>query len=326
MSVRRILKWPSLPSVILFLVIVVINSFISKNFMSVNAWTSFLQTTTPIILISIGMAVVMLGGGIDLSVGSIVSVVNVIMVTTSGGFSDIGLQYQANIVSVPLILSFAVAIGFGFFNGLLISVLRINPLLATFASSFVGSGVALTILPTPGGAVAEILGDLFYTNVFGFLPTCIILIVFLYALWFVLSRTPLRLYLYSVGNSAPKAFFSGVKVPQVVFFTYIFSAFSAWLAGVAISSNFGGGDPRIGSAMTLSAVAACVIGGVSLSGGVGSPSGGIFGALFLNLILITVLGLGIPGYLQELVSGIIVVASLVMAVLISTRTQKLRRV
>ena len=149
MSVRRILKWPSLPSVALFLVIVVINSFLSKNFMSLTAWTSFLQTTTPIILISIGMAVVMLGGGIDLSLGSIVSVVNVIMVTTSGGFKDIGLQYTANIVSVPLILSFVVAIGFGLFNGLLISVLRINPLLATFASSFVGSGVALTILPTP---------------------------------------------------------------------------------------------------------------------------------------------------------------------------------
>ena len=324
MSVRRILKWPSLPSVALFLVIVVINSFLSKNFMSLTAWTSFLQTTTPIILISIGMAVVMLGGGIDLSLGSIVSVVNVIMVTTSGGFKDIGLQYTANIVSVPLILSFVVAIGFGLFNGLLISVLRINPLLATFASSFVGSGVALTILPTPGGAVAEVLGDLYYTNVFGFLPTCILLIAFLYLIWWVLSRTPFRLYLYSVGNSASKAFFSGVKVPRVIFFTYIFSAFTAWIAGVAISSNFGGGDPRIGSAMTLSAVAACVIGGVSLSGGVGSASGGIFGALFLNLILITILGLNIPGYLQELVSGIIVVASLVMAVLISSRTQKLR--
>jgi ribose transport system permease protein len=326
MNARRILKWPSLPSLILFLVIVVINSFVSKNFMSLNAWTSFLQTTTPVILIAIGMAVVMLGGGIDLSLGAVVSVVNVIMVTTSGGFKDIGLQYEANIVSVPLILSFVVAIGFGFFNGLLISVLRINPLLATFASSFVGSGVALTILPTPGGAVAEALGNLYYTNLFGFLPSCLLLIAFLYLIWYVLTRTPLRLYLYSVGNSASKAFFSGVKVPQVVFFTYIFSAFTAWLAGVAISSDFGGGDPRIGSAMTLSAVAACVIGGVSLSGGVGSASGGIFGALFLNLILITVLGLGIPGYLQELVSGLIVVASLVLAVAISLRAQKLRSV
>jgi ribose transport system permease protein len=303
---------------------VVLNSFLSKNFMSFTAWVSFLQTTTPIILISIGMAVVMLGGGIDLSVGSIVSVVNVIMVTTSGGFKDIGLQYEANIVSLPLILSLVVAIGFGLFNGLLISVLRINPLLATFASSFVGFGVALTILPTPGGAVAEALGDLYYVNIFGIIPTCIVLVAFLYALWWGLSRTPFRLYLYSVGNSASKAFFSGVKVPQVVFGTYLFSAFSAWLAGIAISSNFGGGDPRIGSAMTLSAVAACVIGGVSLAGGVGSASGGIFGALFLNLILITVLGLNIPGYLQELVSGGIVVVSLVMAVFIGSRTQKLR--
>ena len=324
MSARRILTWPTLPSVVLFLVIVALNGFLSKNFMSFTAWESFLQTTTPIILISIGMAVVMLGGGIDLSVGSIVSVVNVIMVTTSGGFKDIGLQYEANIVSLPLILSFVVAIGFGLFNGLLISVLRINALLATFASSFVGFGVALAILPTPGGAVPEALGDLYYKKIFGVIPTCIVLIAFLYALWWVLSRTPFRLYLYSVGHSTSKAFFSGVKVPQVVFSTYLFSAFSAWLAGIAISSNFGGGDPRIGSAMTLSPVAACVIGGISLAGGVGSASGGIFGALFLNLILITVLGLNIPGYLQELVSGAIVVVSLVMAVFISSRTQKLR--
>jgi len=313
-----------MPSLILFLTIVVVNSFLSKNFMSVAAWTSFLQITTPIALISIGMAVVMLGGGIDLSLGSIVSVVNVIMVTTSGGFKDIGLQYTANIVSVPLILSFVVAMGFGLFNGLLISVLRINPLLATFASSFVGSGIALTILPTPGGAVASILGDLYYTPLFGFFPSCILLIILLYLIWYVLTRTPFRLQLYSVGISAPKAFFSGVRVPRVAFFTYLFSAFSAWLAGVAISSYFGGGDPRVGSAMTMSAVAACVIGGISLSGGIGSASGGIFGSLFLNLILVTILGLGIPGYLQELVTGGIVVLSIIMAVIISARTRKLR--
>ena len=80
---QQILRWPSFPSLILFLVVVVLNSFISRNFLSVTSLTSFLQTTTPIVLISVGMAVVMLGGGIDLSLGAIVSVVNVIMVTTS---------------------------------------------------------------------------------------------------------------------------------------------------------------------------------------------------------------------------------------------------
>ena len=107
-----------------------------------------------------------------------------------------------------MILSFVVALGFGLFNGFMISVLRINPLLATFASSFVGSGVALTILPAPGGAVAAVLGDLYYTSFFGFVPLCILPAVLLYLLWYALTRTPLKLQIYSVGYNPFKAFFS----------------------------------------------------------------------------------------------------------------------
>lgn len=323
MKASRVLKWSSFPSFVLFIIIVIVNSFVSENFMSIGAWTSFLQTTIPIILISIGMSVVMLAGGIDLSLGAIVSVVNVIIARTSGGFTSTGLQYEASFLLVPLLLSFVVAILFGLFNGFLISVVRVNALLATFASSFIGSGIALTILPVPGGAVPDRMMDFYYTNILKILPSGILFVIFLYLIWIFFSKTKFKVQLYAIGNNAFKAFFSGIKVNRIVFFTYIFSAFSAWLAGVAVSANFGGGDPRVGNAMTLSAIASCVIGGISLMGGIGEPSGGIFGALFLNLILVTVLGLGVPPYLQELVSGGIVVVGIILSVFVSERAQKI---
>lgn len=323
MTFRRIVQWPTFPSLLLFLFLVIINTIVSSNFMNQSSWASFLQTTTPTILVSMGMAVVLLGGGIDLSVGAVVSVVNVIIATTSQGFKHLGVHYQSPSVVVPLVISLIVALAFGFFNGFLISVVRINPLLATFSSSFIGTGVALTVLPTPGGVIPTVLQNLYYDNIVGTIPVCLLLILLLYLIWYFMLLTRFRFHLYAVGHNSLKAFVSGVKVSRVVFATYVFSAFAAWLAGVAISADFGGGDPSVGLRITLNAIAGAVIGGVSIMGGVGKISGGIFGALFVNLILVTILGLSIPGFLQELVSGIIIVVGLVSAVYLGTRGKQL---
>ena len=96
---------------------------------------------------------------------------------------------------------------------------------------------------------------------------------------------------------------------------------AAGIAGICISSNFCAGDPRVGSAMTLNSVAACVIGGINLSGGSGAVFGAIFGALFLYLVLITVMGFNLPAYYQDLVSGAIIVIGIMMAVYIQKKSK-----
>ena len=310
MDIKKILRWPALPSLILFIVFVIINSLISSRFMSVSAWSGFFQTTIPIIIISMGQAVVILGGGIDLSVGSTVAVVNVIMATTS--------SFEGSIFK-PILLSMAAALAIGVCNGFLVSKLRINALLATFSVSFIGNGIALTILPIPGGQVPALLSDFYYYDVFGFITAGFVYVLFVYAVWSFWRLSPFGVQLYAMGRDKNKAFFSKVNVAKVQFMTFLFSGFAAGVAGIAASSNFCAGDPRIGTAMTLNSVAACVIGGLSLSGGSGSVAGSIFGALFLYLILISVMALRIPAYYQDLVSGCIVLLGILLAVFLRKR-------
>jgi Ribose/xylose/arabinose/galactoside ABC-type transport systems, permease components len=310
MDLKKILKWPALPSLLLFLMFVILNCIISEGFANPSAWLGFLQTVSPLTIIAIGEAVVILGGGIDISLGATVSLVNVIMATASSfGGSPVK----------PILLAIVAGILVGSLNGFLVSVLRISPLLVTFAVSYIASGLALTILPIPGGGVPTVMNDFFYYNIFGFIPMVLIFILFTYFLWHIWNKSKYGVQLYALGNNVNKAFFSGIDVTKIKFMTYVFAGLTASIAGIALSSNIGAGDARVGSAMTLSSVAACVVGGLSLAGGAGSVFGSIFGALFLNLVLVTVMGLGVPAYFQDLVSGLIVLFGIFAAVILSKK-------
>jgi ribose transport system permease protein len=310
MDLKKILKWPALPSLLLFMMFVVLNCFISEGFATPSAWLGFLQTVSPLAIIAIGEAVVVLGGGIDISLGATVSLVNVIMATTS--------SFDGSPVN-PIILSLIAGVLVGSLNGFLVSVLRISPLLVTFAVSYIASGVALTILPIPGGGVPTVMMDFFYYNVFGFIPMVLLIILFTYFLWYLWNKTPYGVHLYALGNNVNKAYFSGINVTKIKFMTYVFAGLAASIAGITLSSNIGAGDARVGNMMTLSSVAACVVGGISLAGGAGSVFGAIFGALFLNLAVVTVMGLGVPAYFQDLVSGVIVLFGIFAAVILSKK-------
>jgi ribose transport system permease protein len=313
MNLKKIYKWPAFPSFVLLVVFVILNCFISEGFTHPSAWVGFIQTISPVVIIAIGEAVVILGGGIDISLGATVSLVNVIMATSSSFDGPVWL---------PIILSLVAGLLVGSLNGFLVSVLRISPLLVTFAVSYIASGVALTILPIPGGGVPTVLTDLFYYNVFGFIPMAVIFILFTYFIWYMWNKAPYGTQLYALGNNVNKAYFSGIHVTKIKFMTYVFAGLTASIAGIALSGNIGAGDARVGSMMVLNSVAACVVGGISLAGGAGSVFGAIFGTLFLNLVLVTVMGLGVPAYFQDLVSGIIVLFGIFAAVILARKRKQ----
>ena len=301
----RIRKPPAFAAIMLFVVFTLINSVVSPSFMSISAWTGFLQSTVPIVVLSVGEAVVIIGGGIDISVGATVSVINTMMATLSNTNGPI---------LIPIASCLLVAIAIGVLNGFLVAVLRIFPLLATFATSFIGNGLALTILATPGGHVPTALSDFYYGVLWGIFPVPLLFPVVMLTIWWLIRISPLGPYIYSTGHSTEKAYFSGVNVTMVRFIPYVYSGLAAGIAGIAVSFNFGAGDPRVGSSMTLNTIAACVIGGINLAGGSGSVAGAVFGALFLYEILITVLGFGVPAYFQDLVTGLTVLLGITLAV------------
>ena len=310
--VSRLVQSTALPAGILFVAFTVLNTALSPSFMTIRAWEGFLQSTIPVTLLSFGQALVLIGGGIDISVGSVVSVVNTIMATMSSADGPAAL---------PIVVSMAAALGFGFLNAFLVGYLRITPLLATFATSFIGNGLALTILATPGGSVPGVLSDLYYTKVFDVIPVPLLLGLGVLLLWGFIRRTPLGLAVYVTGHNAEKAYFSGQNVVAAGMFTYVFSGFVAGIAGIAASSNFGGGDPRVGISMTLTSVAACVIGGIDLAGGSGTLVGAALGSIVLYEIIVTILGMGIAGYYQDLANGLVVMGGIALAVLARRRAR-----
>ena len=132
------------------------------------------------------------------------------------------------------------------------------------------------------------------------------------------GRSHLGLFLYATGHNPGKAYFSGVNVTLVSFIPYVLAGLVAGLAGIAVSCNFGAGDPRVGVNMTLNSVAACVIGGVSLAGGSGTRFGSAFGSFVFYEVLVTVLGWTCR-LLPDLATGLTVVLGITLAVLARRR-------
>jgi ribose transport system permease protein len=197
----------------------------------------------------------------------------------------------------------------GVINGFSVAILRIRPLLATLATLFIGTGTALLLLPLPGGQL-PIEAVIWYQEPSVLLSKGGWFIVCAIVGWIALMATPFGLHLRATGHDVAKAFASGVPVVRTQFLSYVFSSLFVSVGGVALTLYITAGDPAVGGAFTLNAIAAAILGGVALGGGVGEAGGPVFGALFLGLIVNTVLSGGVSPWYQWLVSGVIIVLGL----------------
>lgn len=294
---NKALRSPSLPAFLLALVMIVLNIFITTGFLTGSYINSFFSANATLLCLSIGISMVIITGGIDLSVGAIICLCNVTMVTLFGkGWS----------IASALALCMVMATAMGAINGILVAVLRINPMMATFATQSAFAGLALWVMRIPGGSSPSSFVKWFASRVFGVIPMSLVVVLALLALVLILMRTPIGLKLYAIGNNEEKAFISGIRVVSMKFFAYTFSGFAAGIASICYTARTGGGDPTAGLTLTLNSVAACVIGGLSLAGGTGTAVGGVWGAIFLQMIISTILAARIPTMAQNLVQGLII--------------------
>ncbi|PWU04027.1 MAG: ABC transporter permease [Bacteroidetes bacterium] len=294
--VNRSLKWPAFPSLILLILFFIINVILSPGFAAPNALAGFLAYNVPLVCVAIGVAVVLLTGGIDISLGAQVSLVNVVFVTL------IGLKWS---FMGALLGAVGSALVFGAINGFIVGFLRVTPLLTTFATSSIIAGLALWIMPTPGGMAPENFITWYSDFIFG-IPVPVIFVVISFLLWVIIKYTPLGIWILATGKHDMKAYVSAIPVSWVKFFVYVFASLLSAIGGIALTGSVGSGDPLVGLPIALNAIAACVIGGLSLNGGYGDVWGSIFGGLFLGLVITTVLGANIPSFYQDFVSGIII--------------------
>lgn len=299
---------PLLMSVVVFVLIVAVNRFLQPNFFNRFVIRSNITTFLPLIMAAIGQTMVILTGNIDLSLGSIITVVNVVIITLFGKMPEAtGLQ-----LAIPILVGVLVGLLAGTVNGFLIAKLRLQAVIATFASNLFWMGLALAVLPVPGGSVPWDLSS-FYRSWFLGLPMSVWFLLLVMVFWALLRRTRLIRYFYAVGGNASNAYRSGIRVEWILIGAYALCGFFAGLSGLALTLDISSGDPLVGHPLTLSSITAVVIGGTLLSGGSGSPIGSILGACILGLVRNIIFFANVPPFYQDFIFGVVVIIALIVS-------------
>ena len=299
-----LVRYPALFALILLLVAILINFILQPNLFAGDNLNSNMRVFLPIILLTVGQAVVILGGGIDISVGAIVSIINAVLATRVGLSGSPQAMWQY--VGIALLIGVLA----GALNGFCVAYLRLQPIITTYATSFLYGGLALFILPNPGGGIPASIVEIYRNSTPIGLPLAFFVIAIVLGIWLYLRSTRYGNFLYAVGGKAQAAYETAVPVTWVQFSTYVISGFMAALAGIAITMLSGSGSAEIGGQMTLNSITAVVIGGNAFSGGIGGVAGPVMGAITLSLIQNIISFAHINTWWETLVKATIIVVAL----------------
>lgn len=306
-------RFPFIPALGMLVLLFILNGIAEPNSMTVRALKGVASTYLALVFLSVGQTFVVYTADIDLSVGAILSLVNVSMVVI---MSQLGGEPYA----VLLALGAGIMIGAlcGLMNGIVVSGLRMQAIVATFATSILISGIALWVLPVAGLPAPSLFWKVYGGRSYG-IPNVFFFIVILIVLLAFMAKTGLVTKLLAVGNGQLSAYQSGLPVTRIRIYGYIICGTFSALAAFCITGDTASGDPLVGGAMTLSSVAAVVLGGTALSGGIGSAFGSALGAIIIGLISSLVFYAGIPSQWQNLAQGATILLVLMLGVLTSRR-------
>jgi ribose transport system permease protein len=281
------------------------NLVVAENFLTAFNIRSIFANVIPLAAVAVGQTIIVLGRGIDLSIGTIATLSSVVTVSLVDEFG----------LGVALLAGLATGAICGLGNGLLVAIVRLQPIVATFATSFVFSGLALYVLP-PGTAAAprmpQGMVQGYRDSTLG-VPNAAWLLLGLAFSWLVLKRTRLLRHVYAIGGDEQAAFATGVPVARVQILTYVIGGLYAALASFAMLANSGSADALAGGGLTLASIAALVIGGTRLSGGAGGAGGTIVGVLVLQLLTGVLVALRPPTDIRQLIDGLLVILALALA-------------
>ena len=267
--------------------------------LTMAGFARFTQTWFPLALTAMAQAMLMLAGGISLSMGATVSLGAVVAATTMTGPLGVGGGMVAVAVSGLVV---------GALTGLVAVRLRLPAIIVTLATSFIIGGIALLVLPRPGGSVPPWLSDLLA----GTSPTAFALLALTMLAWKLYVATPLGLTLYAAGENPVGAYRSGAPVDVALIAAYAISSLLAAGAGFFVAAQTGSGDPVIGQAFTLNSIAAAVLGGVGFLGGQGTMRGAVLGSLLLTVMINVMFFLGLPPVAQYVAQGLIIVGAVAL--------------
>jgi len=306
-------------TVIALLVIIVIFAFLSNTFLT---WQNILLMTRHVAInafLAIGMTLVIISGGIDLSVGSILGLCGMIV----GYLIDVGLPIHIFGVVVYFhtwfIMLIAIAAGalIGSANGLIITRLNVAPFIATLGMLYVARGLALlsnngstfpflTGQPGLGNTGFPFLGE---GDILGVPAPIWLLVIVALIVAFVANRTPFGRHVYAVGGNERAARLSGVRVNAIRFWVYVISGALAALSGLVVTSQLVAAHPASGETYELNAIAAAVLGGTSLMGGRGTIGGTIIGSFVIGILADGLVMVGVSDFWQMVIKGVVIIVA-----------------
>lgn len=297
----------------LLVIAVIIFTLMSGKFLSGQNLINVARQSTYLTMVAMGQMLALLTGGFDLSVGTILALASVVgataMAAVAVAFPD--MVWLAILLGVLAGVGAGVAIGI--VNGIGVSIFGVSPFIMTLGVSSIGFGIALYMtggMPVYGMPVA--FGDTFgFGSLFG-IPVPIYFAALMVLLsWLIVSWTRFGRTLYAVGGNIKAARLSGIDTRRTLFSVYVICAGLTGLAGMLLTARMDTGEANIGSSMPLESIAACVIAGVSLRGGIGRIENVVLGALFIGLIQNGMNLAKIESYLQTVVVGAILILAVV---------------
>ena len=281
------------------IIVTILVAFSSNRFLTASNMKNVILQVSIVSLITIGSTVVIISGGIDLSSGSSIALLTMILATTA---KTLGL-------GLPLAIFITVVIGavMGAWNGFLAAYCRIPAFIATVASMTIFRGMAFLFNNgSPIFSVSENLDDLFYGTIGGF-PIVVFYIVFFYGLGHVMMKfTGFGRKLYAVGGNPDAARYSGIPIKRITMLSFIVAGVMSAMGSILMAARLNSGSPNYGVGLELSAIAAAVIGGASLDGGKGNILSSLFGALTITIVQNGLNLNAVPTSIQSIITGFII--------------------
>lgn len=307
---------------IALIVVVLFFAIMAPNFMSFANVVIVSKHVAINAILAIGMTYVILTGGIDLSVGSIVGLTGMVaggLLVKGIALPVFGVVIFPSVIEVVLV-ALLVGVLIGAVNGLLVTKLAVAPFIATLGTLYVARGAALLL--SGGATFPNLVGKPELENqgfpvigagtLLGVPYPIIILIVMALIAAYAAQRTPFGRRVYAVGGNERAAALSGVRVDRVKLVVYMISGFCAAVAGLIVSSQLVASHPASGETFELNAIAAAVLGGTSLSGGRGMIGGTIIGAFVIGVLADGLVMMGVSEFWQMVIKGLVIIAAVVL--------------
>lgn len=305
---KNTMKYMSeLTTVIALIILMAVITIINSNFLTANNLLNLLLQVTSNALIAFGMTFVILTGGIDLSVGSILALSSAL----TAGLLGSGMP-----VTLAILISLILGCILGMMNGLLISYGKLAPFIVTLATMTIFRGA--TLVYTNGNPITKGLSDTFLFQFLGQgyivgipFPVIIMFIVFI-VLYVLLHKTAFGKSVYAIGGNEKAAYISGVKLNKVKIIIYSISGIMASISGLIITSRLSSAQPTAGASYEMDAIVAVVLGGTSLSGGKGRILGTLIGALIIGVLNNGLNIIGVSAFWQQVVKGVVILIAVLI--------------